>query len=58
MYDLLESVNGYLNIGKFGVICFIYIENCYGDMNDLLNVDLFFDWFVVEWVFIKDIKWV
>ncbi|WP_409291451.1 GNAT family N-acetyltransferase [Peribacillus sp. SCS-37] len=48
-YDPLESVNGYLNIGKLGGMCSTYIENCYGDLNDLLNGGLPTDRFLVEW---------
>lgn len=48
-YDPLESVNGYLNIAKLGGICSHYIENCYGEMDDLLNNGIPSDRFLVEW---------
>ncbi|MBA4493887.1 GNAT family N-acetyltransferase [Paenactinomyces guangxiensis] len=48
-YDPLESINGYLNIGKLGAVCSTYIENCYGEMNDHLNSGLPSDRFQVEW---------
>lgn len=55
-YDPLESVNGYLNIGKLKAVCSTYIENCYGEMNDPLNADLPSDRFVVKWDTIESIK--
>jgi predicted GNAT superfamily acetyltransferase len=48
-YDPLESVNGYLNIGKLGGVCSFYIPNCYGEMEDLLNSGIPSDRFLVEW---------
>jgi predicted GNAT superfamily acetyltransferase len=48
-YDPLESVNGYLNIGKLGGVCSTYIPNCYGEMDDLLNSGIPSDRFLVEW---------
>lgn len=48
-YDPLESVNGYLNIAKLGGISSTYIENCYGEMDDLLNEGIPSDRFLVEW---------
>lgn len=48
-YDPLESVNGYLNIGKLGGVCSAYIPNCYGKMEDLLNSGIPSDRFLVEW---------
>ncbi|MGM9987865.1 MAG: GNAT family N-acetyltransferase [Bacillaceae bacterium] len=48
-YDPLETTNGYLNIGKLGGICETYIENCYGEMVDLLNGGLPSDRFLVQW---------
>ncbi len=48
-YDPLETVNGNLNIRKLGAICSIYIENCYGEMTDILNAGLPSDRFQVEW---------
>jgi predicted GNAT superfamily acetyltransferase len=48
-YDPLESINGYLNISKLGGVCSNYIENCYGEMDDLLNNGMPSDRFLVEW---------
>lgn len=48
-YDPLESVNGYLNIGKLGGKTSTYIPNCYGEMEDLLNSGLPSDRLLVEW---------
>ncbi|WP_285766973.1 GNAT family N-acetyltransferase [Peribacillus sp. SI8-4] len=48
-YDPLESINGYLNIGKLGGACSTYIPNCYGEMEDLLNSGIPSDRFLVEW---------
>lgn len=48
-YDPLESVNGYLNIAKLGGVCSHYVENCYGEMVDLLNNGMPSDRFLVEW---------
>jgi predicted GNAT superfamily acetyltransferase len=48
-YDPLESVNGYLNIGKLGSVCSTYIPDCYGEMEDLLNNGIPSDRFLVEW---------
>jgi len=48
-YDPLESVNGYLNIAKLGGVCSHYVENCYGEMDDLLNNGIPSDRFLVEW---------
>lgn len=48
-YDPLESINGYLNIGKLGGICSTYIPNCYGEMEDLLNSGIPSDRFLVKW---------
>jgi len=48
-YDPLESINGYLNIGKLGGVVSTYIPNCYGEMDDLLNSGLPSDRFLVEW---------
>lgn len=48
-YDPLETVNGYLNLSKLGGICTKYIENCYGDMPDIINAGLPSDRFLVEW---------
>ncbi|MCH6264174.1 GNAT family N-acetyltransferase [Neobacillus citreus] len=48
-YDPLETVNGYLNLSKLGGACKKYIENCYGDMPDVLNAGMPSDRFLVEW---------
>ncbi|MEH7748213.1 GNAT family N-acetyltransferase [Neobacillus drentensis] len=48
-YDPLETVNGYLNLSKLGGVCTQYIENCYGEMPDILNAGLPSDRFLVEW---------
>jgi predicted GNAT superfamily acetyltransferase len=48
-YDPLETVNGYLNLSKLGGVCTKYIENCYGEMPDILNAGLPSDRFLVEW---------
>ena len=48
-YDPLLTPNGYLNMGKLGVVCSTYIENCYGDLNDQMNKGLPTDRFQVEW---------
>ncbi|WP_018662806.1 GNAT family N-acetyltransferase [Heyndrickxia acidiproducens] len=48
-YDPLESINGYLNIGKLGGICSVYIPNCYGEMDDFLNKGIPSDRFLVQW---------
>lgn len=48
-YDPLETANGYLNVGKLGVICSNYAINYYGDMSDQLNQGLPSDRFQVEW---------
>jgi predicted GNAT superfamily acetyltransferase len=48
-FDPLETVNGYLNLSKLGGNCTQYIENCYGEMPDILNAGLPSDRFLVEW---------
>ncbi|MGG1664352.1 GNAT family N-acetyltransferase [Brevibacillus sp. NRS-1366] len=48
-YDPLETVNGNLNIRKLGAICSTYIQNCYGELTDILNTGLPSDRFQVEW---------
>ncbi|PGS50374.1 GNAT family N-acetyltransferase [Bacillus sp. AFS041924] len=53
-YDPLETANGYLNISKLGGVCSTYIENCYGEMEDLLNSGISSDRFLVEWQIDKD----
>jgi predicted GNAT superfamily acetyltransferase len=55
-YDPLESINGYLNIAKLGGVCSTYVENCYGEMEDLLNGGLASDRFLVEWHIGQDYK--
>lgn len=52
-YDPLETVNANLNMKKLGGTCSTYIENCYGEMSDILNVGVPSDRFLVEWQ-IKD----
>lgn len=53
-YDPLETANGYLNIAKLGGVCSTYIENCYGEMEDLLNSGIPSDRFLVEWHIAKE----
>lgn len=48
-YDPLETVNGYLNIKKLGAVCSTYVENCYGEMPDILNAGIPSDRFQVDW---------
>jgi predicted GNAT superfamily acetyltransferase len=48
-YDPLETVNGNLNIRKLGAVCSKYVENCYGEMTDILNAGIPSDRFEVEW---------
>ncbi|MED3562888.1 GNAT family N-acetyltransferase [Bacillus xiapuensis] len=48
-YDPLETVNGYLNLHKLGAKCSIYVENCYGEMQDELNQGMPSDRFTVDW---------
>jgi predicted GNAT superfamily acetyltransferase len=48
-YDPLETVNGNLNLHKLGARCSIYVENCYGEMEDGLNQGMSSDRFTVEW---------
>ena len=47
-YDPLESLNGYLNFRKLGVVCHSYLQNYYGQMSGI-NVGLPSDRFYVEW---------
>lgn len=47
-YDPLESLNGYFNVSKLGVICHRYLDNYYGEMGGI-NVGLPTDRFYVEW---------
>lgn len=55
-YDPLESINGYLNIGKLGGVCSTYLPNCYGEMEDLLNSGIPSDRFLVEWQIQKELS--
>lgn len=48
-YDPLETVNAYLNMNKLGGVCSDYIENCYGEMTDILNHGLPTDRFLLKW---------
>lgn len=48
-FDPLETVNANLNMKKLGGICSTYIENCYGEMTDILNAGVPSDRFLVEW---------
>lgn len=47
-FDPLESANACLNIGKLKGVCRQYIENCYGESDDILSVGLPTDRFLVE----------
>ncbi|ATW25731.1 GNAT family N-acetyltransferase [Candidatus Formimonas warabiya] len=48
-YDPLETVNGYLNMGKLGAHCSTYHVDYYGAMENQLNRGLPTDRFQVEW---------
>ncbi len=48
-FDPLEAKNARLNIEKLGAICRIFVENCYGEMRDVMNAGLPSDRFEVEW---------
>lgn len=48
-FDPLETRNGFLNLTKLNGICYTYIENCYGEMQDGLNKGLPSDRFEVCW---------
>ncbi|KOS59761.1 GNAT family N-acetyltransferase [Lysinibacillus agricola] len=48
-FDPLETRNGFLNLSKLNGICYTYIENCYGEMQDGLNKGLPSDRFEVSW---------
>jgi chorismate synthase len=48
-YDPLEARNARLNIHKLGAVCRIFIQNCYGEMRDVMNMGLPSDRFEVEW---------
>lgn len=47
-YDPLESLNGYLNIHKLGVVCHRYLHDYYGEMGGI-NIGMPSDRFYVEW---------
>jgi predicted GNAT superfamily acetyltransferase len=47
-YDPLESMNGYFNIHKLGVICRKYLKDYYGEMGGI-NIGLSTDRFYSEW---------
>lgn len=53
-FDPLETRNGYLNLSKLNGICYTYIENCYGEMQDGLNKGLPSDRFEVSWYIASD----
>lgn len=48
-FDPLETRNAYLNLSKLHGITHTYIENCYGDMQDDLNLGLPSDRLEVHW---------
>ncbi|ARD47349.1 GNAT family N-acetyltransferase [Sporosarcina sp. P37] len=48
-FDPLESRNAYLNTSKLYGVCYDYIVNCYGEMDDGLNKGLPTDRFQVAW---------
>ncbi|PIC67046.1 GNAT family N-acetyltransferase [Sporosarcina sp. P21c] len=48
-FDPLESRNGYLNTSKLYGVCYDYIVDCYGEMDDGLNKGLPTDRFQVAW---------
>lgn len=48
-YDPILARNAWLNIGKLGCVCSIFIENLYGVMTDQLNHGLPSDRFEAEW---------
>ncbi len=53
-FDPLETRNGFLNLSKLNGICNMYIENCYGEMQDGLNKGLPTDRFEVCWYITSD----
>ncbi|MFT9817321.1 GNAT family N-acetyltransferase [Lysinibacillus sp. NPDC056185] len=53
-FDPLETRNGFLNLSKLNGICYTYIENCYGEMQDGLNKGLPSDRFEVCWYITSD----
>ncbi|MCL6598603.1 MAG: GNAT family N-acetyltransferase [Alicyclobacillus macrosporangiidus] len=48
-YDPLESRNARLNLVKLGAVPLVYIENCYGELDDDLNRGMPSDRFEVTW---------
>lgn len=48
-FDPLESRNAYLNTSKLYGVCYDYIVDCYGEMDDGLNKGLPTDRFQVAW---------
>ncbi|WP_066072404.1 GCN5 family acetyltransferase [Neobacillus soli] len=48
-FDPLETRNGYLNLTKLNGICDTYIENCYGEMQNVFNQGLPSDRFELHW---------
>jgi len=53
-FDPLETRNAYLNLSKLKGICYTYIENCYGEMQDGFNKGLPSDRFEVSWHLTSD----
>ncbi|MER2154837.1 MAG: GNAT family N-acetyltransferase, partial [Solibacillus sp.] len=53
-FDPLETRNGYLNLTKLNGICDMYLENCYGEMQDGFNKGLPSDRFEVHWHLTSD----
>lgn len=48
-FDPLETRNAYLNLTKLKGVCFVYMENAYGEMTDGLNKGLPSDRFEIHW---------
>jgi predicted GNAT superfamily acetyltransferase len=48
-FDPLLSRNAYLNIGKLGAVCNIYLQNVYGELRDEVNTGITSDRFQVDW---------
>lgn len=48
-FDPLETRNAYLNLTKLNGVCYVYVENCYGEMKDGLNKGLPSDRFELHW---------
>ncbi|KOY84050.1 GNAT family N-acetyltransferase [Lysinibacillus macroides] len=53
-FDPLETRNAYLNLSKLKGVCYTYIENCYGEMQDGFNKGLPSDRFEVSWHLTSD----